>query len=606
MPLRRSLTAAAALLALCLPAAAADAPNPARPFADDVVYFVVTDRFANGDASNDKGGLKGGPEQTGFDPADIGMFQGGDFQGLTGKLDYIQGLGATAIWVTPPVVNKVVHKYDSGLSAGYHGYWGLDFLNVDAHLGGNAAFKAFVAAAHARKIKVILDIVVNHTGDAIQYRECDGTTMRRMCDYRSRGDFPATSRAADGAAINDGFAGDGPAGQTRPNYARLTDITYAYTPYIPKGQEKAKNPAWLNDPRHYHNRGDSTFRGESSTLGDFAKLDDLYTEQPAVTDGLIEIYKHWIREYRVDGFRLDTAKHANPEFWHRFVPEITAFAKAEGIPDFFIFGEVADDAVSDLAAYTRILGLPSVLDFGLAKAASDTLGGVRDLDEWDRLFRGDMLYPGGPGTAQTLATFVSNHDQGRLAFKIRKTNPAMPAAELQARVMLGHALMFFSRGVPVIYYGDEQGFVGLGDDKASRQPMFPTPAKQFNEEERLGTVGPRTGDSFRPDHALYRAIAEMAAIRTAHPGLRQGRTVTRAWPEKGPGLLVFSRIDDARGEEYLVAVNTGTAVQSLKVATDGPGTTWTALHGACAAQGGAGGSYAVTIPALDYVVCRKG
>jgi len=147
----RLLTTAATLLALAAPALA-EAPYRDRPFADDVVYFVVTDRMANGDTANDKGGLTGGPEQTGYDPSDIGMFHGGDFQGLTQKLDYIQGLGVTAIWVTPPIVNKVVHKYDGGLSAGYHGYWGLDFLNVDPHLGGNAAFKAFVDAAHARNI----------------------------------------------------------------------------------------------------------------------------------------------------------------------------------------------------------------------------------------------------------------------------------------------------------------------------------------------------------------------------------------------------------------------------------------------------------------------
>ncbi|MFV3130255.1 alpha-amylase family glycosyl hydrolase [Niveispirillum sp. KHB5.9] len=594
----RLLTKAATLLALAAPAYGQTA-NPDRPFADDVVYFVVTDRMANGDPASDKGGLTGGPEQTGYDPTDIGMFHGGDFQGLTAKLDYIQGLGVTAIWVTPPVTNKVVHKYDGGLSAGYHGYWGVDFLNVDPHLGGNAAFKAFVEAAHARGMKVIMDIVVNHTGDVIQYRECDGTSMAKPCPYRSKGDYPTTRNG-----LNPGFQGDRPAAQTNPNYATLTDINYAYTPYVPAGQEQAKNPAWMNDPRHYHNRGDSTFSGEDSIFGDFARLDDLYTEQPAVVDGLIDIYKHWVREYRIDGFRLDTAKHVNPEFWHRFVPEVTAFAKAQGIPNFIIFGEVANDDVSDLAAYTGILGLPSVLDFALSAATLDTLGKGKDLDEWDRLFRGDRLYPGGPDAARDLATFISNHDQGRLAFKLRKANPKMTADELQARVALGHALMFFSRGVPVLYYGDEQGFVGLGDDKASRQPMFASASKQFNTEERLGTIGPRTGDAYQPNHALYRAFTEMAAIRQAHPGLRQGKTVVRYFERKGPGLLAFSRVDEGRGEQFLVVANTDTKPRSVSIDVDGPGTQWSALRGACGA--GQGQSYTVTVPALDYVVCRRG
>ncbi|MGQ3046672.1 MAG: alpha-amylase family glycosyl hydrolase [Niveispirillum sp.] len=601
----RLLTTAATLLALAAPAAAGDlASYRDRPFADDVVYFVVTDRMANGDTSNDRGGLTGGPEQTGYDPTDIGMFHGGDFQGLVQKLDYIQGLGVTAIWVTPPVVNKVVHKYDGGLSAGYHGYWGLDFLNVDPHLGGNAAFKAFVDAAHARNIKVIMDIVVNHTGDVIQFRECDPTSMSKPCPYRSKGDYPTTRRASDGAAINPGFLGDGAAHQTVPNYAALTDINYAYTPYVPAGEATVKNPAWMNDPRHYHNRGDSHFSGEDSIFGDFSRLDDLYTEQPAVVDGMIDIYKHWIKEYGIDGYRLDTAKHVNPEFWHRFVPEITAFAKAQGIPNFIIFGEVANEKPADLAAYTDILGLPSVLDFGLAVAARDTLGMGADLDLWDGLFRADRLYPAGDDTARQLATFISNHDQGRLAFKIRKANPKMKAEELQARVALGHALMFLSRGVPTLYYGDEQGFVGLADDKASRQPMFASASKQFNTEERLGTIGPRTGDSFQPSHSLYRAFASMAAIRQAHPGLRQGRTVMRYFERKGPGLLAFSRIDDARGEQFLIVANTDTKPRSLNLDTEGPGTTWTALHGTCAT--GQGTAYSVTVPALDYIVCRKG
>lgn len=575
-----------------------------RPFADDVMYFVVTDRMANGDLSNDRGGMAGGPEQTGYDPTDIGMFHGGDFQGLASKLDYIQGLGVTSIWVTPPVVNKVVHKYDGGLSSGYHGYWGVDFLNVDPHLGGNAAFKAFVDAAHARNIKVILDIVVNHTGDVIQYRECDGTSMKKRCPYRSKGDYPTTLRA--GASINDGFVGDNAAVQHKLNYDRLTDMNYAYTPYLPAGAETVKNPAWMNDIRFYHNRGDSTFKGESSQFGDFSRLDDLYTSNPAVQEGLIAVYKHWIREYRVDGFRLDTAKHVNADFWPRFVSEATDYAKALGIPHFFIFGEVADRSISDLAAFAHLSGLPSVLDFGFFQAAIDTLAEGKDLDAWERLYRGDRLYPGGPDAAHNLTTFISNHDNGRMGYIIRKANPKMPAAEIQARVALGHALMFFGRGVPVLYYGDEQGFMGLGDDKASRQTMFASHSKQFNTEERLSVVGSRSGDAFHQGHVLYKAFAEMAAIRKAHPGLRRGETKVRYREDKGAGLFVFSRIDAVAGQEYLVAVNTSTDAKSVKVETDGPGSTWSAVRGACAPKGEVAQSYAVTVPALDYVVCRKG
>ena len=143
---------------------------------------------------------------------------------------------------------------------------------------------AFVAAAHARGMKVYLDIIANHTADVIKYRECPNND----CAYRSRADYPYQTRGGPaGAPINPGFAGDRAVHQTPANFAKLTAPDFAYTPYIPAGEEAVKVPAWLNDPIYYHNRGDSTFRGESSTMGDFSGLDDLYTENPRVVAGFI-------------------------------------------------------------------------------------------------------------------------------------------------------------------------------------------------------------------------------------------------------------------------------------------------------------------------------
>jgi glycosidase len=87
-------------------------------------------------------------------------------------------------------------------------------------------------------------------------------------------------------------------------------------------------PAWLNRPIFYHNRGNSTFRDESSTYGDFAGLDDLITEHPRVIAGMIAIYSRWIDDYAIDGYRIDTAQHVNPAFWRAFVPAILARARA--------------------------------------------------------------------------------------------------------------------------------------------------------------------------------------------------------------------------------------------------------------------------------------
>ncbi|WP_035706003.1 alpha-amylase family glycosyl hydrolase [Niveispirillum irakense] len=562
--MRRLMTRLLPLLTALTMAAPTALANPQRPFTEETVYFVVTDRFANGDMGNDTGGIRGGPSDHGFDPADIGMFQGGDFKGLTARLDYIQGLGATAIWVTPAVTNKPVQAHSGGRSAGYHGYWATDFLKVDPHLGGNGDFKAFVEAAHARGMKVILDIVVNHTADVIQYRECP---VPGECPYRSKGDYPAAG----------------------------------YVPQVPAAERAVKNPAWLNDPTHYHNRGDSLFHGESSLLGDFFGLDDLNTEQPAVIEGLIDIYKHWISTYRVDGFRLDTARHVGPAFWHRFIPAITAHAKAEGIPDFFIFGEVADINIAALAGATHESRLPSVLDFAFFQASIDMLALGKGTVGWEALLRGDALYA--EGAAATLTTFISNHDHGRMAYLIRKHNPDMPADQVQARVALGYALMFLGRGVPVIYYGDEQGFMGLGDDKQARQPMFASPTRQYREEERLSPTVARGGDSYDRAHPLYRAITELATLRRDHPTLRQGRTQIRYVEEKG-GLLVFSRI--AEDQEYLIAINAGDTVRSLGAVVEEATTPWQAVRGSgCSAPATAPTAQPLSVPALDYVVCRR-
>ena len=154
-------------------------PTARGPLAAESVYFVMTDRFENGDRSNDGGGLTGGRLGGGDDPTDIAYYHGGDFKGLTSRLDYIAKLGFTSIWITPPVVNQFVQQG----SAAYHGYWGTDFTTIDPHYGTEADFKEFVSRSHQLGMKVIVDIVVNHTADVIKYTL--GSTT-----YREPGDFP--------------------------------------------------------------------------------------------------------------------------------------------------------------------------------------------------------------------------------------------------------------------------------------------------------------------------------------------------------------------------------------------------------------------------------
>ncbi len=570
---------------------------------DEIVYFLLPDRFENGDPSNDRGGLKGDRLKTGYDPASKAFYNGGDFKGVMKRLDYIQSLGATAVWLAPVFKNKPVQGDKGNESSGYHGYWITDFTHVDPHFGTDAEFKQLVDAVHARGMKFYMDIVVNHTADVIRYRECP----TQDCPYRSPADYPYSRQGGvKGKPINDGFAGDGV--MTEENFAKLTNPDYAYSVYIPKGEEHAKKPEWLNNPLYYHNRGNTSFDGESATRGDFVGLDDLMTENPAVVKGMIEIFGGWIDRYGVDGFRIDTARFVNPEFMEKFVPAMLARAKADGIPNFHIFGENisgAVDAQSLQALHTRVDKQPSVLDFAFAMTVRNVVAGNAGTIELARLFDNDPLYEHGEATALMLPTFVSNHDAGRLGDVVRRAFPKASDDEVLHRMILAHAMMFTLRGVPTVYYGDEQGFPGTGPDQAAREDMFASKVALYNSEKLIGSGSTTAVSNFNPGHPLYRAIQELARLRADNSALRRGRQIVRNYSER-PGLFAVSRIDPDTGREIVIAFNTSTASLSVQVEIDTASRHFSALHGVCAPTPSAPGSYPVKLAPLDYIVCAAG
>ncbi|MFN3211865.1 MAG: alpha-amylase family glycosyl hydrolase [Henriciella sp.] len=609
-------------LAACFGSISPDAPNGVIPTAnaqtppveerrieDEIIYFVLPDRFENGDPSNDRGGIEGGRLKDGYDPADFGFYHGGDLKGLTQRLDYIQGLGMTAIWLTPIFENNPVQGPGGKESSGYHGYWITDFTNVDPHIGTREDFKTFVDAAHARGMKVYMDIITNHTADIINYRECHdpevtgGPTFR--CEYRYIGDYPWTRRASDGAAINEGFLGDDGVHQTVENFSKLTEASWAYTPFVPEQFEGVKVPEWLNDPIYYHNRGDTDFVDEDSLYGDFAGLDDLNTAHPRVLEGMIEIYKDWISAYNVDGFRIDTAKHVRDEFWQSFAPAILEHAADLGIDHFHMFGEVYVDGQKpqDLARFTTNAGLPTVLDFAFQSSAHGLIVEGKPGLHMEELYRADVIYDKGEETARQLPTFLGNHDMGRFAGFLRKANPEMSDEELFARVRLANALMFFGRGVPTVYYGDEQGFVSDGGDRLARENMFPSQTDLYNDNDLIATEATTAESNFDTQHPLYLAIKSFADIRTRESALRRGKQFTRI-AHREDSVFAFSRIDYEAGTEIVVAINAEDQPQKINVAVDGRASTFSALLGQCQVNVRAPGSYAMSIPALDVVVCK--
>ncbi|MFC7550131.1 pullulanase-type alpha-1,6-glucosidase [Plantactinospora sp. GCM10030261] len=567
-------------------AAAADRTGRAEQF-----YFVLPDRFANGDPGNDRGGLAGDRMATGHDPTDKGFYHGGDLKGLMDRLDYIKGLGTTAIWLAPVFKNRPVQGSGDDISAGYHGYWITDFTQVDPHFGSNDDLKRLVKLAHKRGMKIYLDVIVNHTADVIRYADDDYSYADKATKpYRDARGRPFEDRNyADGTrafpAVNTGSF------PHPPTFATAADRT-------------VKVPAWLNDPTMYHNRGDSTFAGENSEYGDFFGLDDLWTERPEVVRGMTKIYGDWIKETGVDGFRLDTVKHVNLDFWPQFSRGIDETARRAGKRDFFMFGEVysADQEIE--STYVRRGGLPATLDFSFQEAARGYTAAGGSATALADVYARDDLYTARDTDAGRLPTFLGNHDMGRIGSFIAAGDPD-PANQVR-RDRLAHELMFLTRGQPVVYSGDEQGFTGPGGDKDARQDMFASKTADYLDDDLIGTDRTHAVDQYDPTHPLYRTIADLGALRAAHPALRDGIQVTRHAAE-GPGVFAFSRIDPKQRVEYLAAVNNAGTEQRVTVDTWSPGGTFTGIHGgAGTATAGADGKLTLTVPAMSAVVLKAG
>ncbi len=327
------------------------------------------------------------------------------------------------------------------------------------------------------------------------------------------------------------------------------------------------------------------------------------TENPRVVEGFIDTYGRWIDRLHIDGFRIDTAKHVNPEFWQRFVPAMRARAHAAGIHHFHIFGEVSTPEVDPalLAVHTRVDRLPAVLDFAFAVAVRQTVAGEAGTELLARLFEGDPLYEDGEASARQLPTFVSNHDSGRLAYFVRALRPGITDEETLRRVLLAHAMLFTLRGVPVVYYGDEQGLAGLGGDQDARQDMFASQVASYAGERPLGGAA-SGGSHFDTRHVLYRAIAGLAGLHGSQAALRRGRQLVRAYGPRA-GLFAVSRLHPDTGAEVLIAFNTSTAAVSAQIPVQAGSGRFVALHGECERKPTAPGSYHVEIAPLDYLVC---
>ena len=573
-----AVTVAALAAALVQPLAAhADEPPPppsdaklaAEPArhddSRDQFYFVMPDRFANGDTSNDEGGLTGSRLSTGYDPTDKGFYQGGDLKGLTRKLDYIKGLGTTAIWMAPIFKNRPVQGTGSNASAGYHGYWITDFTQVDPHFGTNKDLETLISKAHHKGMKVFFDVITNHTADVVDYEE-------KSYDYLSKGAFPYLTK--DGEPFDDADYADG-----SKKFPAVDADSFPRTPTVATADKNTKVPSWLNDPTMYHNRGDSTFAGENATYGDFGGLDDLWTERPEVVHGMEKIYERWVRDFDIDGFRIDTVKHVDMDFWTQWATALDAYAARQGRKNFFMFGEVYSADTSVTSPYVTQGRLDATLDFPFQDAARSYASQGGSAQKLASVFGDDYKYTTDKANAYEQVTFLGNHDMGRIGYFLDQDNPKASDAELLKKDELADELMFLSRGNPVVYYGDEQGFTGSGGDKDARQTMFASKVADYLDDDEIGTDRTHASDSYDTSAPLYRQIAALSKLRKDNPALTDG-VQTQRYAAEGAGVYAFSRTSTGTDRtEYVVAFNNAGEAKKATFATGSAGMKFRGVYG---------------------------
>lgn len=486
-----------ALLGMALAAAStpawADAIYGTRePFASEAVYFVMTDRFVNGDPANDHRD-QGGEHPTFGRPlapcdGEVGHvgYLGGDFRGLLDHAGYIADMGFTAVWLTP-IIDNPDQAFTGGDpitcdgfltdqgKTGFHGYWGVNFFRLDEHLPSEGLdFAGLTSGLRGHGLKTVLDVVGNHGSP--------GWTM--------------------------------PVAQ--PQYGQLFDaegrLVADHQNLPPEKLDPAGNPLHA----FYNNKPD------------LAQLADLDADNPAVMDYLVDAYLQWIGQ-GVDALRIDTIRHQPLPFWKAFSDRIR-----ERHPGMFMFGEAFDYEAENIAVFTRPEnGGISVLDFPL-KQAMDEVFSRKATAGFERM-EAALYLDGGPyANPYELTTFYDNHDM-----------PRMDATD--EGFIDAHNWLFTARGIPVVYYGSEIGFMRGQAEHGGNRAYFGA--------ERIRAAAES------PIHASLRRVAQ---LRRQSPALQRGVQLN---VELAGDSAVFYRVyeDGGQAQTALVLLNKGDQPRTIRV-----------------------------------------
>ena len=594
-------------------------PSPSA-WEDQVLYFLLIDRFSdNKESEFSSAGTRpmyqavdnGNAVKTEADAAVWreagGTWAGGTITGLIHKIPYLKNLGVSAIWISP--VFKQVAFQDT-----YHGYGIQDFLEVDPHFGSKEGLQQLVREAHAAGIYIVLDIVVNHTGDVFSYDADRYLTTRngrtfmesRWDDhpYRPKGFNDATGKPA-----------------------------IPFTPNITAGPDDAIWPKEFQDPAHFTQKGQITnWDYDPEYLqGDFFDLKDIHLGQGA-TDTftasaglrhLIEVYKYWIALLDIDGYRIDTVKHMETGAVRTFASAIHEFAQRIGKDNFYLIGEITGDRSF---AFNKLeeTGIDAALGIAdVQQRLGATAIGQSNPDNYFNLFRNSILIGKESHTwfRNKVVVMVDDHDKVN-----QGDHKARFCAQEQGNQLIRNVLAanLTTLGIPCIYYGSEQGFDGAGSgdgaDRYIREAMFGGSFGAFRSKDR---------HFFNTTFPVYREVAKIIAIRRQNVTLRRGRQYLReisgdgihfglpALPGSGAKLnsiIAWSRILD--DEEILVVMNTDTnKEQSAWITMENTlhraGDVFTCLYPSPAGPRAArveernGKALLITVPAAGFVIYKK-
>ncbi|HKQ77658.1 MAG TPA: alpha-amylase family glycosyl hydrolase [Blastocatellia bacterium] len=543
-------------------------PSPAD-WRDETLYFLLPDRFSDGKELTrpllDRGNLAAArPAQSDgkawqwccWAKSGAERWQGGTLRGIRSKLGYLKGLGVTAIWIGP------VFKQRGHLDS-YHGYGIQDFLEVDPHFGDRRDLVELVADAHAAGLRIILDVIFNHSGPNWLYPSDTpgGPFMPRYTNGR----YPFGSWLGDRGQLVERIQ----SGEDGVWPAELTDIE-DYT----RAGAGDLGAGLLDDPQAEHRRTD------------FFSLRNFQLDSGQTLNDLARCYKYWIALTDCDGFRIDTLKHVSFDEAHKFCGAIKEYAANLGKSDFLLVGEVAGGDYNQ-DRYLDVIGmnLNAALDIGEMRMSLN--GVAKGIDAPSRYFNG--FDPGNAimGSHRNLGrrhvSVLDDHDHV-FGDKLRFSTNA--ASEHQ--VAAGVVLQLFTLGIPCIYYGTEQALAGPEaseqmwlpewgrSDRYLREAMFgPTHPRKPGRDSLtpapdcldaslpgfgpFGTAGHHCFDETNP---VYLRIAAACEARKKYPVLRVGRQYIRPISEIGAedfknagsgDFAAWSRILD--DEEALCVVN---------------------------------------------------